>query len=102
MNEMMKLYKTIWETHLIPTHWGHSKLVALWKGSSKGSIENPVAYRALQIGSSLCKILVVIIINRLNKWYDQQLQDQQQGFSAGRGTTKEIYRLKKIQKLTIE
>ena len=100
MNEMMKLYKTIWETHLIPTHWGHSKLVALWKGSSKGSVENPIAYRALQIGSSLCKILVVIIINRLNKWYDQQLQDQQQGFRAGRGTTDGIYRLKRIQQIT--
>ena len=79
---------------------GHSKLVSLWKGSSKGSIEDPEAYRALQIGSTLCKIMIVIIINRLKTWYDQQLLDQQQGFRSGRGTVDAIYRIKRIQQIT--
>ena len=100
MDEIEKLYGTIWNTRAIPTDWGHSKLVAIWKGSSKGSIENPEAYRALQIGSSLCKILVIIIINRISKWYDKQLLDQQQGFRSGRGTTDGIYRIKRIQQLS--
>lgn len=100
LEEMLELYRTIWETNQIPTKWGHSKLVALWKGSAKGSAENPDAYRGLQIGSSLCKIMVVIIINRLKNWYDQQLLDQQQGFRAGRGTADGIFRLKRIQQIT--
>ena len=100
LEEMLELYKTIWETKQIPTKWGHSKLVALWKGSAKGSVQNPEAYRALQIGSSLCKILVVIIIKRLNVWYEKQLLDQQQGFRTGRGTNDGIFRLKRIQQIT--
>ena len=92
LEEMLELYKTIWETKQIPTKWGHSKLVALWKRSAKGSVKNPEVYRALQIGSSLCKILVVIIIKRL--------LDQQQGFRTGRGTNDGIFRLKRIQQIT--
>ena len=99
LDEMTKLYQTIWETNVIPKEWGHSKLVAIWKGSSKGPIENPEAYRALQIGSSLCKILVIVIINRIKDWYDKQLMDQQVGFRSGRGTTDGLYRIKRAQQI---
>ena len=99
MEEMTKLYKSIWETNSIPVDWGHSRLVAIWKGAAKGSIENPEAYRALQIGSSLCKILVIIIINRIKTWYDKQLLDQQLGFRSGRGTTDGLYRIKRVQQI---
>ena len=94
------MYRTIWETRIIPTEWGHSRLVALWKGSSNGKIENPEAYRALQIGSSLCKILVVIIINRISSWYEKQILDQQQGFRSDRSTTDGIYRIKRVQQIS--
>ena len=40
-NEMIKLYQTVWRTNKIPTQWGHTKLVAIWKGASKGSSKNP-------------------------------------------------------------
>ena len=83
MDEIHKLYQTIWDTNVIPIDWGHSKLVAIWKGASKGTIDNPEAYRALQIGSSLCKILVIVIINRIKCWYEKHLLDQQQGFRSG-------------------
>jgi hypothetical protein len=29
MEEMVKVYKTIWETNSIPVDWGHSRLVAI-------------------------------------------------------------------------
>jgi hypothetical protein len=100
LTEMVKMYEKVWETNEIPTKWGHSKLISLWKGASKGSIEDPEAYRALQIGSSFCKIMVVIILNRLNTWYDQQLLDQQQGFRSGRGIVDAIYRIKRVHQIT--
>ena len=71
LNEMVKLYETVWHTEQIPKSWAHSKVVAIWKGSSKGKPANPLACRALQFGSSLCKVLIVVII---------KLQDQKQGF----------------------
>ena len=96
----MKLYESIWETNAIPKSWGHSKLVAIWKGPSKGKVEDPKTYCGLQIGSSLCKILIFVIINRLKTWYESQLQDQKQGFRSGRGTTDGIYVAKRVQQIT--
>ena len=59
---------------------GHSRLVALWKGPSKGKAYDPATYRGLQIGSTLYKLMVVIIISVYQQWYEKQLLDQQQGF----------------------
>lgn len=100
LDETVQLYQTIWNTHAIPKSWSHSKLVAIWKGATKGSKDDPAAYRALQIGSSLSKILVVIIIKRIQSWYENQLTDQQQGFRKGRGTTDGIYLAKRIHQIT--
>ena len=97
---MVKLYTTVWNTHEIPKSWRHSKLVCIWKGTAKGNIKEPEAYRGLQIGSTLCKIMVIIVINRLKNWYEQQLLDQQQGFRSGRGTSDGIYIIKRIQQIT--
>ena len=100
MNEITKLYETIWTTKAIPKEWGHSKLVTLWKGPAKGKADDPKTYRGLQIGSSLCKIMVTIIINRLKDWYERQLLDQQQGFRSARGTTDGIFIAKSVQQIT--
>ena len=100
LEEMVKLYKTIWNTNKIPTSWGHSKLIAIWKGSSKGSQHDPATYRGVQIGSTLCKILAILLISRLKDWYESQLMDQQQGFRSGRGTTDGIYIIKRIHQIT--
>ena len=69
-------------------------------GAAKGSAKDPSTYRGLQIGSSLCKIMVIIILNRLKEWYDNQLLDQQQGFRRGRGTADGIYVTKRIQQIS--
>ena len=102
LNEIVQLYQTVWKTKSIPKQWGHSKLVAIWKGATKGSVTDEKAYRGLQIGSSLCKILIVIIIKRIQKWYELQLTDEQQGFRRGRGTTDGIYIAKRIQQLSYQ
>ena len=96
----MKLYRTIWEILLIPKDWGHSKLITLWKGPAKGKASDPSAYRGLQVGSTLCKILMMLIINRLKTWYEAQLLDQQQGFRCWRGTTDGIFIVKSLQQIT--
>ena len=99
-SEMINLYQTIWLTKKIPKVWGYSKLITLWKGPSKGHHDDPSTYRGLQIGSSLCKIIMVIIIDRLKTWYEKQLLDQQQGFRSTRGTTDGIFVAKCVQQIT--
>ena len=100
IKEMEVLYKEVWETLEVPTSWSHTKLVAIWKGASKGKAEDPTTYRGLQIGSSMAKILIIIIINRIKKWYENQLSDQQQGFRSGRGTCDGIFMIKRVQQIT--
>ena len=75
-------------------------LISLWKGPLKGKVDDPTAYRGLQIGSTLCKLMVVIIINRIKEWYESQLLDQQQGFRSSRGTTDGIFLTKGLQQIT--
>ena len=97
--ELEKLYELVWTTNKIPVKWSHSTLIAIWKGAVKGKASDPKAYRALQVGSTFCKIMVVIILKRLNAWYESQLQEQQQGFRSERGTTDGIFILKRIQQI---
>ena len=87
-------------TFNIPASWSHTKLVALWKGASKGPASDPEAYRGLQVGSAFCKILVTLILKRLKPWYDETLLDQQQGFPSGRGTADGIYVTKRVQQIS--
>ena len=100
ISELEKLLLQIWNHQVIPELWGHTKLIALWKGAAKGSAKDPSTYRGLQVGSSLCKIMVIIILNRLKYWYDKQLLDQQQGFRRGRGTADGIFVTKRIQQIS--
>ena len=95
-NEILDVYQTIWNNNSIPKKWGCSKLITIWKGPSKGSAEDPATYRGLQIGSTLCKVLIILIINRLKSWYEAQLLDQQQGFRKGRGCTDGLFQIKNI------
>ena len=44
--------------------------------------------------------MIIIIINRLKKWYEEQLLDQQQGFRKGRGTTDGIFMVKRMHQIT--
>ena len=70
------------------------------KGAAKGSSKDPSAYRGLQIGPTLCKLTISIILDRLKSWHDEQLLDQQQGFRSSRGTTDAIYITKRVQQIS--
>ena len=50
--------------------------MTIWKGASKGKKTDAAAYRGLQIGSMMCKIVVIIILNRIETWYEAQILDQ--------------------------
>ena len=43
--------------------------------------------------------MIVIILNWLKQWYENQISDQQQGFRMGRGTTDGIFILKRVQQI---
>ena len=67
LQDLVKMFQDIWETKNVPQSWSHTKLKTIWKGSAKGKISDPKDHRGIQIGSTLCKILVTIILKRLSK-----------------------------------
>ena len=60
----------VWEYHILNANWGHSNPIAIWKVPRKDKIDDPEGFRGLQFGASLCKIIVVVVINRLRTWYE--------------------------------
>ena len=93
-----RIMTNLWENLDLPTSWGNSRLKTLWKG--KGSKKDPTKYRGISIGSTVCKLMVNIILNRLKTWYECQLSDHQNGFRKDRGTADGIYTIKRVQQIS--
>ena len=93
-----RITSNLWENLDVPESWGNSRLKTISK--NKGSKNDPSKYRGRSIGSTICKLVINIILERLRSWYETQLSDEQNGFSKDRGTTDGIYTLKRIQKIT--
>ena len=45
----------------------------------------------------MCKIFVILLINRIQEWYNSQILDFQNGFRSGCSTCDGIYILKQTQ-----
>lgn len=93
-----RMTTNLWEKMDIADAWGNSRLKTLWKG--KGSKKDPKNHRGLSIGSTVCKLIINIILERLRPWYEAQLTDEQNGFRKDRGTTDGIYTIKRVQQIT--
>ena len=83
----------LWSNLDIPAVWGNSRLKTLWKG--KGSKSDPSKYRGLSSGSTMCKLIINIILKRIRSWYEAQLSKEQNGFRKNCGTTDGIYSMLK-------
>ena len=93
-----RMITNLWSTMDLPTTWGNSRLKTLWKG--KGSKSDPSKYRGLSIGSTVCKLIINIILERIKPWYEAQLSDEQNGFRKNRGTTDGIYSIKRVHQIS--
>ena len=95
---IQRMTDKLWENLDIAEAWGNSRLKTIWKG--KGSQKDPSKYRGISIGSTVCKLIVNIILQRLRPWYERQLTDEQNGFRKSRGTTDGIYTAKRVQQIS--
>ena len=57
INAILNLYKTVWLSKKIPSKWGHSKLVTIWKGAAKGKADDPSAYEEYRLAPRSAKYL---------------------------------------------
>ena len=73
----------VWTTLEIPEKWKVSRIVALFK---KGDSTVAMNYRGLSISSVMLKAAMIVILNRQRNWYENTLDDCQNGFRDDRGT----------------
>ena len=74
----------IWKTGEWPTTWTHSLVMTLPK---KGNLQLCQNYRTISLISPPSKVMLKIILNRLQPQAKEIIAEEQAGFRAGRSTT---------------
>lgn len=74
ISALESMYKETWLDAVIPELWQETTITSLNKNKYKR--KECKNYRGLSIGSTLLKLAMVIILERLRPWYNKQLQTQ--------------------------
>ena len=80
----------IWKTGERPTTWTQSLVITLLK---KGNLQLCQNYRTISLISHPSKVMLKIILNRLQPQAEEIIAVEQAGFRAGRNTTEQIFNL---------
>ncbi|GFS23164.1 RNA-directed DNA polymerase (Reverse transcriptase) domain containing protein [Elysia marginata] len=83
----------IWKQQEWPEDWKLQEFVMLYKNGNSKECGN---YRAIALISHACKILLIIILNRMKCKVEEELSDCQAGYRANRGTTDMLFVLQII------
>ena len=81
----------IWKTGEWPTAWTQSLVITLPK---KGNLQLCQNYRTISLISHPSKVMLKIILNRLQPQAEEIIAEEQAGFRAGRSTTEQIFNLR--------
>ena len=81
----------IWKTGEWPISWTHSVVIKLTK---KGNLQLCQNYRTISLISHPSKVMLKIILNRLQPQAEEIIAKDQAGFKAGRSTTEQIFSLR--------
>ena len=94
MQVIITLLTLIWTTATVPKTWIHAIITCIYK--NKGDLFDPSNYRGLSITATCSKIMIRIIINRLQELYEALLLPTQFGFRANKSTNDAIYILRDV------
>ena len=81
----------IWKTGEWPTTWTQSLVISLPK---KGNLQLCQNYRTISLISHPSKVVLKIILNRLQPQAEEIIAEEQAGFGAGRSTSEQIFNLR--------
>ena len=90
---MHKICTEVWETGEWPEDWGSSTFIPIPK---KGDISQCTNYRTISLVSHASKVLLKVILNRIQTKTEHELPDEQAGFRPGRGTRDQTTNLRII------
>ena len=81
----------IWKSGEWPTTWTQSLVITLPK---KGNLQLCPNYRTISLISHHSKVMLKIILNRLQPQAEEIIAEEQAGFRAGRSTKEQIFNLR--------
>ena len=81
----------IWKTGEWPVTWTQSLVITLPK---KGNLQLCQNYRTISLISPPSKVMLKVILNRLQPQAEEIIAEEQAGFRAGRSTTEQIFNLR--------
>ena len=81
----------IWKTGEWPTTWTQSLVITLPKKDNLQLYQN---YRTISLISHPSKVMLKIILNRLQPQAEEIIAEEQAGFRAERGNTEQIFNLR--------
>ena len=99
VNLMHRICCLIWKERKWPASWKKSVMVTLHK---KGDTAECGNYRTLSLISNASKVLLGIIIKRIERRYESELSEKQLGFRRGVGTREGIFNLQQIAEKYLE
>ena len=85
----------IWKTQQWPQYWKRSVFILIPK---KGNAKQCSNYHTTVLISHASKVMLKILLARLQKYVNQELPDVQVGFRKGRGTRDQIADICRIRK----
>ena len=91
LEAMHKICEGIWETGEWPDDWVNSVFIPIPK---KGDLTKCGNYRTISLVSHASKVLLKVILNRIQKKTEEELPDEQAGFRPNRGTRDQITNLR--------
>ena len=83
-DELHRIINTAWSEESYPTEWTTSWVTLLFKKGDKKDINN---YRGIAVTSCIYKIIMRIILNRVNDTINNRLSDNQFAYRKGTSTT---------------
>ena len=82
-----------WSSKIWPSQWTKSLIIPIPK---KGDLKKCKNYRTLSLICHSSKILLSIILKRLNPHVEEILSEEQAGFRKGRSAIKQVFNCRNI------
>jgi hypothetical protein len=91
ISALTNICNKIWQTGEWPTPWTQSLIITLPK---KGNLQQCQNYRTISLISHPSKVMLKVLLNRLQPQAEKIIGEEQAGFRAGRSTTEQIFNLR--------
>ena len=93
LNKLHEICSEVWETGIWPDEWTESVFIPLPK---KGDLLQCINYRTIALVSHASKILLRVILERIQSKLETEIAQEQAGFRPRRGTRDQITNLRII------